>query len=232
MPRHPPIALTTLDRSHCQCSSLVWFSKPILFARAQRGAEPDHPGKPEFAAMDHVRLTIMRTQTDTVTFYNRVQNDAIDVFNRSALLELRRAARLQPVIRPASRDQIRCRAVRQRQSDRASDAIPKNGEQRTIQSDRLPTYLQSLTHLRPARPSKGSSGKGSDAPSFRPEHLEASRSIFSSQCRQNRHQAIRPMQTLFLQRIFCLALSTPSALVELSGIEPLTPCLQSRCSPS
>ena len=24
----------------------------------------------------------------------------------------------------------------------------------------------------------------------------------------------------------------PSALVELSGIEPLTPCLQSRCSPS
>ena len=139
MPRHPPIALTTLDRSHCQCSSLVWFSKPILFARAQRGAEPDHPGKPEFAAMDHVRLTIMRTQTDTVTFYNRVQNDAIDVFNRSALSELRRAARLQPVIRPASRDQIRCRAVRQRQSDRASDAIPKNGEQRTIQSDRLPT---------------------------------------------------------------------------------------------
>ena len=46
---------------------------------------------------------------------------------------------MQPVIRPASRDQIRCRAVRQRQSDRASDAIPKNGEQRTIQSDRLPT---------------------------------------------------------------------------------------------
>ena len=154
------------------------------------------------------------------------------MFNRSALSELRRAARLQPVIRPASRDQIRCRAVRQRQSDRASDAIPKNGEQRTIQSDRLPTYLQSLTHLRPARPSKGSSGKGSDAPSFRPEHLEASRSIFSSQCRQNRHQAIQPMQTCISSKDICLALSTPSALVELSGIEPLTPCLQSRCSPS
>ena len=152
------------------------------------------------------------------------------MFNRSALSELRRAARLQPVIRPASRDQIRCRAVRQRQSDRASDAIPKNGEQRTIQSDRLPTYLQSLTHLRPARPSKGSSGKGSDTGAN--PYLEASRSIFSSQCRQNRHQAFRPMQTLFSSKDICLALSTPSALVELSGIEPLTPCLQSRCSPS
>jgi hypothetical protein len=41
-------------------------------------------------------------------------HDAIDVFDRSALLELRRAARLQPVLRPASRDMIRYRAVRQR----------------------------------------------------------------------------------------------------------------------
>ncbi len=28
------------------------------------------------------------------------------------------------------------------------------------------------------------------------------------------------------------SVSTPIDLVELSGIEPLTPCLQSRCSPS
>ena len=92
------------------------------------------------------------------------------MFNRSALLELRRAARLQPVIRPASRDQIRCRAVRQRQSDHSSgifsltltrtfrsalrggakrlatDAVlikgtsdQPLGQQRTIQSDKLPT---------------------------------------------------------------------------------------------
>jgi hypothetical protein len=33
-----------------------------------------------------------------------LSNDAIDVFDRSALLELRRAARLQSVLRPASRD--------------------------------------------------------------------------------------------------------------------------------
>ncbi len=31
------------------------------------------------------------------------------------------------------------------------------------------------------------------------KHLEASRHIFSSQCNQNRHQALKPMQTLFLQ---------------------------------
>jgi hypothetical protein len=28
MPRHPPNALTTLNRSHCQCSSLVGSGKP------------------------------------------------------------------------------------------------------------------------------------------------------------------------------------------------------------
>ncbi len=108
-------------------------------------------------------------------------------------------------------------------------------------------------------------------------------SIFSSQCRQNRHPANRPVQTfIFFQdkdhggaerdrtadlRSAIAALSqlsygpnskrnrqsiatrkhqgnppgkkrdprshpSPPILVELSGIEPLTPCLQSRCSPS
>lgn len=109
-------------------------------------------------------------------------------------------------------------------------------------------------------------------------------SIFSSQCRQNRHTANRPVQTfIFFQdkefggaerdrtadlRSAIAALSqlsygpnskgtgkpitnrkhqgnpsrkkrnrsrshpSPPILVELSGIEPLTPCLQSRCSPS
>jgi hypothetical protein len=32
----------------------------------------------------------------------------------------------------------------------------------TTQSDKLPSYLQSFTHIRPARPSKGSSELGSD----------------------------------------------------------------------
>jgi len=100
-------------------------------------------------------------------------------------------------LRPASRDQIRYRAVRQRQSDvpseifsltlartfrsalrggakrLATDAVlikgaadQSSGQQLNIQSDKLPTYLQSLTNFRPARPSKGSPGKGSDVSGF------------------------------------------------------------------
>ena len=68
-------------------------------------------------------------------------------------------------------------------------------KQQTNQSDKLPSYLQSLTNLRPARPSKGSSGKVSDALDISPKHLEASRSIFSSQCMQNRRTAIWQTQT-------------------------------------
>jgi len=126
---------------------LFGFGIPVLFAKAQRGAKSDHPGKPEFAAMDHVRLTIMRTRTDTVTFYNRAHNDAIDVFNRSALSELRRAARLQPVIRPASRDQIRYRAVRQRQSDPPSEVTRRTPT--TNDPERQASHLPPIPHLAP-----------------------------------------------------------------------------------
>jgi hypothetical protein len=135
---------------------------------------------------------------------------------------------------------------------------PEGPQTTTTQSDKLPSYLQSFTHIRPARPSKGSSELGSDVSGQNPKHLEASRSIFSSQCMQNRHQAISRCKLLFLQKTnlsltrqrrsaggakrlatrLALAsfarlpsVSTPIDLVELSGIEPLTPCLQSRCSP-
>jgi hypothetical protein len=58
MPRHPPNALTTLNRSHCQCSSFVWFSKPILLACARRGAEPGHTDNLAIAAPGCSCLTI------------------------------------------------------------------------------------------------------------------------------------------------------------------------------
>lgn len=78
-------------------------------------------------------------------------------------------------------------------------------------SNRLPTYLQPLTHFRSARPFMGSQGLGSDASNpTGSKHLEASRHIFSSQCMQNRHLARRPMQTLFLQRIIRSVLNTKS----------------------
>lgn len=65
----------------------------------------DHP--------DNLAIAVRPVQ-NPVTFTTGSFHDAIDVFDRSALLELRRAARLQPVLRPASRDMIRYRAVRQR----------------------------------------------------------------------------------------------------------------------
>jgi hypothetical protein len=109
---------------------------------------------------------------------------------------------------------------------------PKGRQTTTAQSDKLPSTLQSLHHFQPARPSMVSQELGSDALSLNSKHLEASRSIFSSQYMQNRHQAEADANFLLLQRI-CQPLSRhQSELVELSGIEPLTPCLQSRCSPS
>jgi hypothetical protein len=136
-------------------------------------------------------------------------------------LQARRCTARLVSLRPASRDLIRYRAVRQRQSDVPSeifsltherllrayaprgrqtigDGLPAyqtQGQQLNIQSDKLPSYLQSLHHIRPARPSMVSQELGSDASGQVPKHLEASRSIFSSQCMQNRHPSIRTMQT-------------------------------------
>ena len=56
--------------------------------------------------------------------------------------------------------------------------------------------------------------------------------------RSNRlsYKPILVLARYFLSRIFknscCLMIQVLFLLVEISGIEPLTPCLQSRCSPS
>ena len=68
--------------------------------------------------------------------------------------------------------------------------------------------------------------------------------VFSSQCQQNR-QTLRSQSSTRLQtfssslddcaaiaRLFHLAEPSGSSVVEPVGIEPTTPCLQSRCSPS
>ena len=103
--------------------------------------------------------------------------------------------------------------------------------------DRLPSYLQSLHQIRPTKPSLVSTELGSDIsrnPWDCAKHLEASRSIFSSRYMQNRHTA-QSRCKLFTSSediaVKTVRLDTID-LVELSGIEPLTPCLQSRCSPS
>ena len=69
----------------------------------------------------------------------------------------------------------------------------------TTQSDKLPTYLQSLFRFRPARPFTTSLELGSDAGS-KTQHLEASRSIFSSRYMQNRHPAKADANFYFFKR--------------------------------
>ena len=95
MPRHPPNALTTLNRSHCQCSSLVGFGRPCPVGFAA--------GVPNLAIRTILRLPCGQLQQSGYLLQPD-HSDAIDVFDLIALLELRRAARLHQVLRPASRD--------------------------------------------------------------------------------------------------------------------------------
>ena len=85
-----------------------------------------------------------------------------------------------------------------------------------IQSDKLPSYLRSLHHIRPARPSMVSLEPGSDVPNDlidQTKHLEASRSIFSSQCRQNTRSAKADRKTRFSSKdIVYRQVSTPKRI--------------------
>jgi hypothetical protein len=119
---------------------------------------------------------------------------------------------------------------------RRAYALPINGQQQQCRKGKLPSYLQSLHHIRPARPSMVSSGLGSDVPS----DLSIKQNTWKLPDISSLHNVCRTRinpkadaKLLFLQRISSTDRSQhQSELVELSGIEPLTPCLQSRCSPS
>lgn len=158
MPRHPPIALTTLDRSHCQCSSLS-----RRFVRNDRRI-----GLP---------FTIQST------------HDAIDVFDRSALLELRRAARLQSVIKTSfsrSNPVPRGQATVIRSSVRSApkDANNEGSRVTSFPPTSNPSPISGRLGHRKVHRERSRTFQVKN-----PKHLEASRSIFSSQCMQNRHQA-------------------------------------------
>ncbi len=152
MPRHPPNALTTLNRSHCQCSSIVGFGKPCPDSCAA--------GVPNLAVRTTLRLPSDQFQQSGYLLQPD-HSDAIDVFDPVTLLELRRAAHLCQIFKtsfsrlnPVPRGQ----ATVIRSFIRGDQSL----QQRTIQSDRLPTYLPSFPRFRPARPSQGSSRQGSD----------------------------------------------------------------------
>jgi len=174
MPRHPPNALTTLNRSHCQCSSFTGFGIPSLLACARRGSKST------------IRTNLSLPNQRHGYLLQPTIHDAIDVFDLITLLELRRAARLCQVLRPASRDVIRYRAVRQRQSSRPSDVIPRGDkQQRPRATSFLPTSSPSTISGRLGHPWFH---KNWARTSDKIQHLEASRSIFSSRYMQNRHR--------------------------------------------
>lgn len=102
----------------------------------------------------------------------------------------------------------------------------------TTQSDKLPSYLQSLHHIRPARPSMVSQELGSDIgqnPTPGSLQINLLFTIYAEQASgRSRCKLLISSEDIAIRT---LRLDTID-LVELSGIEPLTPCLQSRCSPS
>ena len=98
--------------------------------------------------------------------------------------------------------------------------------------DKLPSYLQSLHQIRPTKPSLVSTELGSDIgqnPTPGSLQINLLFTIYAEQA-----SGISRCKLVFSSEdiaIKTLRLDTID-LVELSGIEPLTPCLQSRCSPS
>lgn len=82
----------------------------------------------------------------------------------------------------------------------------------TMPRDKLPSYVRLLFRFRSARPSTTSLEPASDALGQNPKHLEASRSIFSSRYRQNRHRQ-NDANFVFLQKTILVA-HAPKALRE------------------
>lgn len=118
-------------------------------------------------------------------------SDAIDVFDKSALLELRRAAHLQLVFKtsfsrlnPVPRGQAtvirsfirRGPKATNNERSRATSFLPTSSP--SPRSGRLGPHKDHQNWARTSRQSIGLL-----------KHLEASRSIFSSQCMQNRQHS-------------------------------------------
>lgn len=98
-----------------------------------------------------------------VTFYNRIISDAIDVFDKIALLELRRAARWRSHLKtsfsrsnPVARGQAT--PIQHRLSDERQSL-----QTTTMPRDKLPSYVRLLFRFRSARPSTTSLEPASDA---------------------------------------------------------------------
>lgn len=207
MPRHPPNALLTLDRSHCQCSSLFGFGKPYPLGLSPRGV-------PNLAIRTPLGMP-HRQPKSPVTFYNRASQMPSTCSTRSSTLNPAKSWILRKGLSATIwnyAEQFRGRVLRPASRDLSGDARSGN--------------------INPAKPpDEGRTFEQRSALWTSRSSGSASRHIFSSQCKQNRHQSQqRRCKPIFPSRIS--ASFNTNRMVELSGIEPLTPCLQSRCSPS
>jgi len=96
MPRHPPIALLSLDHSHCQCSSIfAGLANLVLLACARRGAKRNQE-QPS-------RIISDLFHKPQLPFTTVVFHDAINVFDKVSIERTPVQFRALS-IRPASRD--------------------------------------------------------------------------------------------------------------------------------
>ena len=108
-----------------------------------------------------ISIAAQKAAAARLPFTTPPSHDAIDVFDRPALLELRRAARLQSIFKTSfSRSNPGPRG--QATAIRSSVRSTRRCQQQTTQSDKLPSYLQPLHQIRPARSSLVSTELGSD----------------------------------------------------------------------
>jgi hypothetical protein len=117
---------------------------------------------------------------------------------------------------------------------RRASALPINGQQQQcLRASFLPTSNPSTISGRLGHPWVHQDWARTSCPTFRSNKTPGSFQTYLLFTMYAEHASAKAnAKLLFLQKISSSLSSTPSELVELSGIEPLTPCLQSRCSPS
>ena len=106
MPRHPPNALNSLLRSHCLCSSFVWFGRTFPPRLRSKGCQTRPSGQNSICRERQSLSNDRKGKTVTVTFYNHNTNNDIDVSIQSSYEGT--PVHFEAVsLRPASRDIIR-----------------------------------------------------------------------------------------------------------------------------
>ena len=136
MPRHPLNALTTLDRSHCQCSSLLDLANPAFSLALEGSAKPDQTVRSKTRLPFTIAPIRCHRRVRYGPFFKRTRRACAWPYLKTSFSRFDPIPRGQAtVIQPS----VRC--------------SPEGLQTTTTQSDKLPSYLRSLHHIRPARPS-------------------------------------------------------------------------------